>query len=79
MDITVPVATLHLNKESVMTSPDSKARVRAELINLLESQLNTLEKETFGVATEAELCDYEDRRDRIRQLHAELIDRDAAA
>ena len=27
-----------------MTSPDSKARVRAELVDLLESQLNTLEK-----------------------------------
>jgi len=62
-----------------MTSPDSKARVRAELVDLLESQLNTLEKETFGVVTEAELCDYEGRRDRIRQLYAELIDRDAAA
>ena len=63
-----------------MPSPDSKARVRAELVDLIESQLNTLEKETFGVATtEAELCEYEDRRDRISQLYAELINRDAAA
>jgi len=62
-----------------MPSPDSKARARAELVDLIESQLNTLEKETFGVVTDAELCEYEDRRDRIRQLYAELIDRDAAA
>ena len=62
-----------------MPSPDSKARARAEIITLIESQLNTLEKETFGVVTEAELCEYEDRRDRICQLYAEIIDRETAA
>jgi hypothetical protein len=63
-----------------MPSPDSKARARAELVDLIESQLNTLEKETFGVVTEVELCEYEDRCDRIRQLYAEVIDdREAAA
>jgi hypothetical protein len=63
-----------------MPSPDSKARARAELIDLLESQLNTLEKETFGVVTEVELCEYEERSDRIRQLCAEVSeDRQAAA
>jgi hypothetical protein len=62
-----------------MPSPHSKARARAELVDLIDSQLNTLEKETFGVVTEAELCEYEDRRDRICQLYAELIDREAAA
>jgi hypothetical protein len=51
-----------------MPSPDSKTRARDELVDLIESQLNTLEKETFGVVTEAELCEYEDRRDRIFQL-----------
>jgi hypothetical protein len=40
-----------------MESPDSNARARAELVDLIESQLNTLEKETFGVVTEAELCE----------------------
>ena len=78
MDIVTLIARLLL-KESVMPSPDSKALARTELVDLLESQLNTLEKETFGVVTEAELCEYEDRRDRIRQLYAELIDREAAA
>ena len=62
-----------------MPSPDSKTRARAELVDLIESQLNTLEKKAFGCVTEVELCEYEDRRDRICQLYAELIDREAAA
>lgn len=62
-----------------MPSPDSKTRAHAELVDLIESQLNTLEKETFGVVTEAELWEYDDRRDRIYQLYAELIEREAAA
>jgi len=62
-----------------MPSSDSKTRARAELVDLLESQLNTLEKETFGCVTEAELCEYEDRGNRICQLYAELIDRQASA
>lgn len=61
-----------------MPSLDSQARTRAELLDLIESQLNTLEKETFGVVTEAELCEYEDRSERIRQLYAELTDRQVA-
>jgi hypothetical protein len=40
-----------------MPSPDSKTHARAELVGLLESQLNILEKETFGCVTEAELCE----------------------
>jgi hypothetical protein len=60
-----------------MQSPESQTRARAELLDLIDSQLNTLEKETFGVVTEAELCEYEDRSDRIRQLYAELIGREA--
>ena len=62
-----------------MPSPDSNARARAELVDLIESQLKTLEKETFGGVTEAELCEYEDRCDRIRQLYAELIKNREAA
>ena len=63
-----------------MPSPGSKAHARAKLIELLDSQLNTLEKETFGVVTEVELCQYDERSDRIRQLCAEVIDdKDAAA
>ena len=62
-----------------MTSPTPKQRARAELVDLIESQLNTLEKKTFGCVTEAELWEYEDRRDRISQLCAELIDREVGA
>jgi hypothetical protein len=57
----------------------SSAPVRDELVDLIESQLNTLEKETFGCVTKAELCQYEDRRDRIYKLYTELIDRETAA
>jgi hypothetical protein len=38
-----------------MPSPDSKTRARAELGDLVESQLHTLEKKTFGCVTQAEL------------------------
>ena len=62
-----------------MPSPDSKTRACAELVDLIESQLNTLEKKTLGVITEAELCEYEDRRDRICQLYAALVSQEAAA
>ena len=48
-----------------MLSPTPKQRARAELVDLIEAQLNTLEKKTFGCVTEAELWEYEDRRDRI--------------
>jgi hypothetical protein len=61
MDIATPLARLF--KESVMPSPDSKTRARAELVDLIESQLNTLEKKAFGCVTEAEQWESEDRRD----------------
>ena len=53
--------------------------VRSELIVLLEAQMNVLEKETFGGVTEAELCEYEDRHDRICELYDELLERESAA
>ena len=62
-----------------MPSPDCKTRARAEIVDLIESQLNTLEKETFGCVTEAELREYEDRRNRISRLYAELIEGETAA
>ena len=65
---------LDLLEEPVMPSPDSKTRARTELIDLIESQLNTLEKKILGCVTEAELWEYKDRRDRICQLYAEPID-----
>ena len=60
--------------ELLSDAREHRSWARAEILNLLESQLNTLEKQTFGVVTEAELCEYEDRYDRIRQLYAQIID-----
>ena len=57
---------------------DSK-HIRGELTTLLSEQMDVLERETFGGVTEEELCGYEDRCDRICELYAELIDREAAA
>ena len=62
-----------------MSSPDSKTHARAELFDLIESQLDTLEKEKLGSITKAELREYEGRCDRIHQLCAELNNREAAA
>ena len=53
-------------------------RIRDELTELLNEQLNTLERETFGCVTEAELCEYEDRHNRINQLYSELVNRETA-
>jgi hypothetical protein len=41
--------------------------------------MDTLERETFGGVTEAELVEYEDRHDRICELYAKLIERETAA
>lgn len=57
---------------------DSK-HIRGELTTLLSEQMDVLERETLGGVTEEELCEYEGRRDRICELYAELIDREAAA
>jgi hypothetical protein len=46
-----------------MPSPDSKTHARAELVDLIESQLNTLEKKSFGCVAAAEQWEYEDKRD----------------
>ena len=50
-----------------------------EIVVLLHEQLDTLERETFGGVTEAELCDYDDRLDLISKLYNELLKRRAAA
>lgn len=70
MDIAAPIA--RLLKKCVMTSLDSNARARDELVDLIRSQLNTLEKEAFGVVIE-------DSHERSCQLFAKLIDQEAAA
>jgi hypothetical protein len=47
-------------------------RVRHELTELIQKQIDTIEKETFGGATDVERREYEDRRKRIDELHREL-------
>jgi hypothetical protein len=47
-------------------------RVRRELSELIQKQIDTIEKETFGGATDAERREYEERRKRIDELHREL-------
>jgi hypothetical protein len=63
MDIITPV-TRFCFKRSLSCHPPTpeRALARIELVDLLESQLDTLARETFGVVTEAELCEYEDKR-----------------
>ena len=62
----------------LMTSHNPKD-VREELVDLFELQLRILEKEVFGDVTEAELREYERRRDRIRELHDQIFAKQAAA
>ena len=57
----------------------NQEHLRNELIQLTEKQINTLEKRTFGVVTEAEQSEYEERQERIRDLFIELHHLDPAA
>jgi hypothetical protein len=47
-------------------------RVRHELTELIQKQIDSIEKETRGGATDAERWEYEQRRKRIDELHCEL-------
>ena len=53
--------------------------LRAELIQLTEKQIDTLEKRTFAGVTEAEEREYEERQGRIRDLFIELHHLNSAA
>jgi hypothetical protein len=57
----------------------NREHVRSELIQLTEKQICTLEKRTFGGVTQAELREYEERQERIRDLFTELHHLDPAA
>jgi hypothetical protein len=43
-----------------------------ELVELMEKQIHSLEKETFGGVTDAERREYEERQDRIHELCGQL-------
>jgi hypothetical protein len=54
-------------------------RVRHELTELIQKQIDSIEKETRGGATDAERREYEQRRRRIDELHCELERLNSAA
>ncbi len=60
-----------------MRSFDPK-KSRGELIQLLEKQVEALQKECFGAATESDLQEYEGRRNRIGELCDELFEQKSA-
>jgi hypothetical protein len=48
------------------------AALPGELVQLMEKQIDSLEKETFGGLTDAELHEYEERQERIDELCDQL-------
>lgn len=55
-----------------MTSSNPQ-EVRDALADLFDRQLSILQDEVFGVATESELVEYEDQKDRIQELCEQLL------
>ncbi len=53
--------------------------VRLELTELIQKQIETIEREKFSGATDAERREYEERRKRIDELHCEFQRLTAAA
>jgi hypothetical protein len=51
---------------------DSIEQRRAELVSLLQKQVEALEVETYVGLTDAELCEYDKRQERIRDLDGSL-------
>lgn len=50
----------------------NQKQLSAELIQLTEKQIGIVEKKKFGIATVAELKEYEKRQERIRDLFTKL-------
>ena len=46
--------------------------IRAELLALIEKQVEALERDTFVGLTDVERYEYDARHDRIHELHAKL-------
>ena len=47
-------------------------QIRAELLALIEKQVEVLERDTFVGLTDVERYEYDARQDRIHELHAKL-------
>jgi hypothetical protein len=56
-----------------------KKELRNELVNLIEKQMEMLAKESCDSLTEAELREYDDRKERIDELYEALDHLDFAA
>jgi len=56
-----------------------RKNVYVELVRLLEKQVEARETDAFVGLTDAELTDYDERRERIRELFAELEPKPKAA
>ena len=48
------------------------AELQTELVQLLYKQIEALELDTCVGLTDAELREYDERQERVRELHAEL-------
>jgi hypothetical protein len=60
------------SKGGVVELPRNHDLLRIELLQLMEKQVDTLKKETFGSLTEEERRGYGDRQTRIHDLLSEL-------
>jgi hypothetical protein len=56
-----------------------REELRGELVNLIEKQIEMLAKESCDGLTEAELREYDDRKERIDELYDALDHLDFAA
>jgi DNA-binding NarL/FixJ family response regulator len=65
-------------KRCVMQYPNPR-KLPHDLVQLMEKQIESLEKETFGGLTDAERREYEERQDRIDELCEKLRYLHAAA
>ena len=55
-----------------MMEKHNQEQLSTELIQLTEKQIGIVEKKKFGIATVAELNEYEKRQQRIRDLFTQL-------
>ena len=65
-------------KGRVLPSRDRK-ELRGELVNLIQKQIEMLAKESCDALSEAELREYDDRKERIDELYDALDRLDFAA
>ena len=55
-----------------MQPVENLEQIRAEVLALIERQVEALERDTFVGLTDVERYEYDARHDRIRELHAKM-------